>query len=82
MDTMRGSVLERPATKSMCRHHWMIEPPDGPLSKGVCKLCGEVRMFNNILEDLFARSDSATPRSLASLVGVDEVEDEEDFEAS
>jgi len=30
-----------------CTHHWIIETPNGPISKGVCKLCGEEREFSN-----------------------------------
>ena len=30
-----------------CTHHWIIDPPNGPISKGVCKLCGEEREFSN-----------------------------------
>ena len=34
----------------MCAHHWVIESPDGPVSRGVCKLCGQVRGFANSIE--------------------------------
>ncbi len=30
-----------------CAHHWVIEPPSGPVSKGVCKKCGAEREFDN-----------------------------------
>ena len=30
-----------------CAHHWLIEPPQGPTSIGVCKICGEKREFEN-----------------------------------
>jgi len=30
-----------------CVHHWMIESPNGPVSKGKCEKCGEERMFLN-----------------------------------
>lgn len=30
-----------------CRHHWLIEAPDGPTSDGRCKLCGATRQFRN-----------------------------------
>lgn len=30
-----------------CRHHWIIEPPSGPTSRGRCKHCGEERLFIN-----------------------------------
>ena len=28
-------------------HHWIIEQPAGPTSKGVCKFCGARRDFAN-----------------------------------
>ena len=34
-----------------CRHHWVIEVPNGPLSAGRCKICGSVRDFCNNPED-------------------------------
>ena len=34
-------------TTAQCAHHWIIETPDGPISKGKCQLCGEEREFNN-----------------------------------
>lgn len=33
-----------------CCHHWTIQPATGPVSQGVCKLCGEVREFKNYVE--------------------------------
>ena len=30
---------------SGCQHHWVIDPPKGPVSKGVCRSCGEERDF-------------------------------------
>ncbi len=32
-----------------CCHHWIIEVAIGPLSKGVCKQCGEEKLFRNQL---------------------------------
>ena len=37
-------------TTSHCPHHWIIETPDGPVSTGRCRLCGEERQFSNSLE--------------------------------
>lgn len=34
-----------------CRHHWVIEMPNGPLSHGRCKVCGLERDFYNNPED-------------------------------
>jgi hypothetical protein len=30
-----------------CRHHWVIDPPNGVASAGECKHCGEGRLFFN-----------------------------------
>ncbi len=30
-----------------CRHHWVIEPANGPSSRGKCRKCHEVRAFSN-----------------------------------
>lgn len=36
------------ATKvQACTHHWVIAPPDGETSTGVCKLCGARKEFAN-----------------------------------
>lgn len=32
------------------RHHWQIESPNGPVSIGKCKICGERREFNNSIQ--------------------------------
>ncbi len=33
-----------------CKHHWVLESPNGPVSRGVCKKCGEEREFRNSLD--------------------------------
>ncbi len=33
-----------------CTHAWSIQPPDGPVSLGTCKLCGETKEFLNHIE--------------------------------
>jgi hypothetical protein len=33
-------------------HRWRIEEPNGPLSEGVCKICGATRQFKNWLSDM------------------------------
>lgn len=30
-----------------CRHYWIIEPAQGPVSQGKCQTCQEVREFQN-----------------------------------
>lgn len=41
-----------------CRHHWVIETPNGSLSRGYCKLCGVERAFRNSSEEMMWDSDS------------------------
>ncbi len=33
-----------------CTHHWIIETPEGPVSKGTCRMCGAEREFSNSIE--------------------------------
>lgn len=51
--TERRSSL--PASPS-CRHHWIIETPNGPTADGVCKLCGQRRLFRTYSDD-YIRDD-------------------------
>jgi len=37
-----GSIAE-----GKCPHHWVIEPPTGSTSLGMCKLCGAISEFSN-----------------------------------
>ena len=34
-----------------CQHYWIIEPPNGPTSRGICRSCGEEQEFQNVLSD-------------------------------
>ena len=34
-------------SQDSCQHHWLIAPPSGPTSQGVCRFCGEERAFQN-----------------------------------
>ena len=45
-DSTGPEVLE----VSSCRHQWLIDTPDGPSSKGVCRICGENKQFQNYIE--------------------------------
>ena len=35
----------------VCRHHWVIEPARGHFSRGQCRHCFAVRVFENSLYD-------------------------------
>jgi len=42
VSTMRTVERQRPHV-----HHWIIEEPNGPQSKGKCKLCHRTAIFSN-----------------------------------
>lgn len=54
-------LAEATQKPSGCQHHWVIDPPEGPVSKGVCRGCGEERDFPNAPEgrygDYVSRGD-------------------------
>jgi len=72
---MMGPQLEktREETKAeeQCTHHWIIESPTGPTSRGVCKYCGAEREFANYWGDFYWEDDIS---SLASILSRDELE--------
>ncbi len=51
------NIAEHPKVQAECYHHWIIESPNGPTSKGVCKYCGAEREFSNYWADLFWEDD-------------------------
>jgi len=38
-----------------CVHYWIIEGSEGPVSKGVCKLCGAECEFENFVRHKLGR---------------------------
>ena len=44
------AVAEEPA-EPVCRHHWVIETANGPISWGVCQICHEGKEFKNSIGD-------------------------------
>ncbi len=55
-DWVYRGVVPSPANQAkldevvVCTHHWIIETPDGPVSKGRCRLCRAEREFSNSVE--------------------------------
>jgi len=43
----RTKPKEKRSRNRKCQHHWIIETPKGPISKGVCKYCGAAKEFQN-----------------------------------
>lgn len=64
---MKSSTLVSPTTNSekgkrshgneCCDHYWVIGTAEGPVSLGICKLCGQKREFHNYLSGCLAESD-------------------------
>lgn len=47
MTKKRVATTEECVVKQKCRHYWIIESAEGPVSKGICKFCGARKEFNN-----------------------------------
>ena len=45
------------AVSPSCAHHWLIESPNGAMSRGVCKICGLEKEFPNSAEDFLWERD-------------------------
>jgi hypothetical protein len=71
MERSLDAVAERPETISTCRHHWIIETPSGPFSKGVCKLCGEEKTFENLYYGYSQAEEPLKPTKLYDLVDME-----------
>lgn len=51
---------EQKGRASSCRHHWIIETPNGATSRGYCKRCGSTRRFPNAAEDALWEPNAGT----------------------
>ncbi len=55
-DWVYRGVVPSPANQAklddavVCTHHWIIEKPEGPVSVGKCRMCGEEREFSNSVD--------------------------------
>ena len=66
---IEGSVVEREEEQtSQCRHHWLIDSPGGPTSKGVCRLCGTERQFRKYLESARWDEDGSSDQELVKTI--------------
>ena len=56
-----------------CSHYWIIDSPNGPTSKGICKYCRKVTLFSNTLPEnvyLVGRSlkqDNGTSKNIDNI---------------
>lgn len=52
-----NATSPEPALSPVCRHHWVIETPNGAVSAGFCKRCGATREFKNACDDAMWLAD-------------------------
>ncbi|MCY4625880.1 MAG: hypothetical protein OXC99_12900 [Chloroflexi bacterium] len=67
MNLEKEALLETNAQAlpvSLCAHHWVIETPAGPVSRGQCKRCGEEREFLNSPDSSFYWEDDASRKTV------------------
>lgn len=65
MDTASGLLTRELNTEvqehggqTVCRHYWVIEAPNGPMSRGECKYCHAEKEFQNSLRDFNHTTDA------------------------
>ena len=76
---MSGKVKEKVQVKTQkepCRHYWVIEVANGPVSRGQCKICGVKKEFYNAFPEFNPLRKGANPFNLPKMPAV-EVDDEE-----
>ena len=61
--------------KQACRHFWVIEVANGPVSRGECKYCGAKKEFYNAFPEFNPLKKGANPFSLPKLRRVPVKED-------
>jgi hypothetical protein len=54
----QANAIDATGHSAVCRHHWVIDTPNGAVSTGHCKRCGAARDFRNSTEDQMWDSDS------------------------
>ena len=67
------------ATTTVCRHHWVIQAADGPVSNGSCQICGETREFKNYVESASWGDSRITNKNASASAGVVSTSDDEDI---
>lgn len=66
------------ATAAVCRHHWVIQPADGPVSDGSCRICGESREFKNYVESATWGDSRINNKNSSASAGVGSTSDDDD----
>ena len=70
---MRGKIKEKASVqpqKEPCRHFWVIDVANGPMSGGQCKYCGMKKEFFNAFPEFNPLKKGDNPFNLPRLPGV------------
>ena len=51
LETVSVTAVEEQLAEPACRHHWVIEAANGPVSWGECQICHEGKEFQNSITD-------------------------------
>ena len=51
VETVAGKTVEEQLAEPACKHHWVIEAANGPVSWGECQICHEGKEFQNSITD-------------------------------
>ena len=70
-------IEDNPAV-AVCRHHWVIQPADGPVSNGACQICGETREFKNYVESATWGDSRIASKNSASSANAQSTSDDDD----
>ena len=70
--------IEDSAAGPVCRHHWVIQPADGPVSNGACQICGETREFKNYVESATWGDSRIASKNSAASTAVESTSDDDD----
>jgi len=72
---MRGKIKEKIAVQPReeeCRHFWVIEVANGPVSRGQCKYCGAKKEFYNAFPEFNPLKKGNNPFNLPKLGDIQE----------
>ena len=69
--------IESISSVATCRHHWVIQPADGPVSNGLCQVCGETREFKNYVESATWGDSRITSKGAFASDTVDSTSDDD-----
>ncbi len=62
-ETVLATHPENVSESTECKHHWLIESPNGVESRGICKACGATKSFSNSWQySSWARGEIISPR--------------------